>query len=184
LYFDTPEFDLFFRRGSTARAKFRIRRYNGGPVVFLERKMRTAGRVIKRRSEIMEEDLPRLAGAGGDWPGQWFARRLRLRCLQPVCQISYKRIARLRDLPSGRLRLTLDRALCAAPANSIAFSDGSGIHVLPGQAVLELKFPSATPSLFTGLIERFGLEPRSMSKYRMAIRAVGLAHDSVKSSSQ
>src|SRR5262245_48637947 len=100
LYFDTPSFDLFFRRGSTARAKFRIRRYNGGPVVFLERKMRTAGRVIKRRSEIIEADLARLAESAGPWSGRWFERRLRLRCLQPACQISYKRIARLRDLPS------------------------------------------------------------------------------------
>jgi SPX domain protein involved in polyphosphate accumulation len=40
LYFDTNEFDLFFRRGSQARAKFRIRTYNDGPAVFLERKLK------------------------------------------------------------------------------------------------------------------------------------------------
>ncbi|HEX4999849.1 MAG TPA: polyphosphate polymerase domain-containing protein [Terriglobia bacterium] len=175
LYFDTPQFDLFHRRGSTGRAKFRIRRYNGGPVVFLERKMRTGGRVTKRRSEILEPDLRLLLNDGEKWAGRWFARRLTNRGLQPVCQISYNRMARVGGSPARRLRLTLDGSLAAAPIRSIAFLDSPGIQILPGEAILELKFPVDTPALFEDLIARFDLRVRSMSKYRLAIRALGLA---------
>src|SRR5918995_3557948 len=40
IYFDTPEHDVFQRRGSFGRAKYRVRRYNESTVVFLERKLR------------------------------------------------------------------------------------------------------------------------------------------------
>ena len=36
LYFDTDEFDTYFGRRSYARAKYRIRRYNSSPFVFLK----------------------------------------------------------------------------------------------------------------------------------------------------
>ena len=52
LYCDTPEFDVFQRRGSYGRSKYRIRRYGRSDVVFLERKMRTQGKLTKRRSII------------------------------------------------------------------------------------------------------------------------------------
>jgi hypothetical protein len=185
LYFDTPTFDLFFRRGSTGRAKFRIRRYNGGPVVFLERKMRTAGRVTKRRSEIVEAELARLTKEDDKkWVGRWFARRVRNRGLGPVCQISYNRMARVGAASTGGLRLTLDRSLSAIAINTIAFTASPGVQILPGQAILELKFPADAPSRVAGIIERFGLEPRSMSKYRLAIRTLGLANDGVMTASQ
>src|SRR5882672_10911494 len=41
LYFDTKGFDIFHRRGSLGRGKYRIRRYGQGESVFLERKIRT-----------------------------------------------------------------------------------------------------------------------------------------------
>src|SRR5438445_12734273 len=77
LYFDTQEFDLYFRRGSNGRAKFRIRRYNGAPDVFLERKMKVdRNRLYKRRSKANAADLLHLAEPDRAWPGTWFARRL------------------------------------------------------------------------------------------------------------
>src|SRR5437773_8291043 len=88
IYFDTDEFDLSFRRGSYARAKYRIRRYDNG-AVFLERKMKARGIVSKRRSDVTVEELARLGDAGIEWPGRWFARRLQRRQLKPVCQIAY-----------------------------------------------------------------------------------------------
>ena len=41
LYFDTAARDVFHRRGSYGRSKYRIRRYHDEPSVFLERKLRT-----------------------------------------------------------------------------------------------------------------------------------------------
>src|SRR5438477_6287486 len=60
LYFDTPDLDLFYRRGSYGRAKFRVRSYNNGAAVFFERKMKADGRVFKRRSDATGEDVARL----------------------------------------------------------------------------------------------------------------------------
>ena len=40
LYFDSPPFDVFHRRGSYGRAKYRIRRYGASETVFLELKFR------------------------------------------------------------------------------------------------------------------------------------------------
>ena len=51
LYLDTPAHDVFFRRGSNGRAKYRIRRYGHGETIFLERKLRTSRALIKRRSQ-------------------------------------------------------------------------------------------------------------------------------------
>jgi hypothetical protein len=41
LYFETPKFDVFHRRGSYGRSKYRIRRYGLADSMFLERKFRT-----------------------------------------------------------------------------------------------------------------------------------------------
>src|SRR5687767_5763312 len=50
LYFDTPDKDVFNRRRSFARAKYRVRRYGSSDVVFLERKLRRPGLLVKRRT--------------------------------------------------------------------------------------------------------------------------------------
>ena len=49
LYFDTAQFDVFHRRGSFGRSKYRIRRYGECQVVFLERKLKTRGLLTKPR---------------------------------------------------------------------------------------------------------------------------------------
>ena len=50
LYFDTERLDVFHRRRSHGRAKYRIRRYGDSNVVFLERKLRKPRILIKRRT--------------------------------------------------------------------------------------------------------------------------------------
>ena len=50
LYFDTAEHDVFHRRGSFGRAKYRVRRYSEHDFVFLERKLRKPGFLFKRRT--------------------------------------------------------------------------------------------------------------------------------------
>ena len=176
LYFDTPGFDLFFRRRSYARAKFRIRRYNDGPMVFLERKLRIGDHLSKRRSEAAAGDLALLAGRN-DWSGAWFARRLERRNLHPVCQVAYHRAAYVGMSTSGPLRLTIDRRLTAAPIHVAAFTNTAGAAILPGRIILELKYGAHMPALFERLIEEFRLSPLPISKYRVAVRALGLAAD-------
>ena len=178
LYFDTEDLDVFYRRKSNGRAKFRIRRYNNASVLFVERKLKRAGLVAKRRTEVSLDEIPRVLDADADWPGRWFARRLSHRQLRPVCQIEYRRTARLGMSSNGPLRLTIDRDIVATPISSVAFTSQSGIEVLSGREVLELKYRVHVPSLFKRLIAEFNLEPRAISKYRMGVAALGLVGDS------
>jgi hypothetical protein len=180
LYFDTVDLDVFFRRASNGRAKFRIRRYNNGPVLFVERKLKRVGRVTKRRTEIPLDEVSRVLDGDTEWPGRWFARRLSHRQLKPICQIEYRRTARLGMSSTGPLRLTIDRQIIATSINSVAFTSYPGVEVLPGQEVLELKYRVHVPPLFKRLIERFKLDPRAISKYRMGVEALGLVGDSDK----
>jgi hypothetical protein len=172
LYFDTLDLDLYFRRGSQARAKYRVRSYNGGEAVFLERKMKAGGRVFKRRTQIAREDLPRLGNPAAEWAGRWFARRLELRGMRPICQITYNRTARV---GGAGVRLTIDEHLSAVEMRAIAFSRKRGVEVMPQQAILELKYREERPELFKRFIREFHLKPHAMSKYRIAVGGLGLA---------
>jgi hypothetical protein len=176
LYFDTNEFDTFFGRAPYARAKYRIRRYNDSPVVFLERKFKKAGRVIKRRSEFALRDLPPTY-TNEMSEGRWFWRRLERRRLRPVCQITYKRQARVGTHSAGPLRLTIDEEIHAI-ADAVRFTDHSCVELLRGLAILELKYHENVPPVFAQLIENFHLQPQTISKYRIAVKALGLVdHD-------
>ncbi len=178
LYFDTPDLDVFVRNGSYGRAKYRVRRYADGRVVFLERKLRTKRLLAKRRTVVPLEDLAWLeaeARPGENWPGLWMARRLAARSLAPVCQVSYARMARMADTPSGPARLTLDDGIRATSVDGLGFSDAAGTPVLPDVQILELKFRTHLPGIFKQLVEEFRLEPQTASKYRLAMGSLGAA---------
>ncbi len=177
LYFDTAEFDVFHRRGSYGRSKFRIRRYGRGEVIFLERKLRTRGLLTKRRSTVKLDELERLSEpeAVRDWAGYWFHRRLLARGLNPVCQISYRRTARVAMTAYGPIRLTLDDNLCALPLAGMRFSNETGAPLMNDQIILELKFRYGMPAMFKYLVEEFALVPVAFSKYRFAATALRLA---------
>jgi hypothetical protein len=172
LYFDTSDFAVFQRRGWLRHSKFRIRRYNGA-VVFFERKLKVGGQVSKRRSAI---SLPQFAQVH-ELPAEaaWFRRRTDGRQLRAVCQIDYQRTARVLLTPSGPIRLTLDEGICAARLADVGFHDRIGGAPLTDRVVLELKFRRDLPLMFRELVARFGLNPQPFSKYRTAIRALGLA---------
>ena len=104
VYFDTAGYDVFYRRGSFGRVKYRARQYGCGGAAFLERKLTRPGLVAKRRTLVPRETLGRLLYAEGDaqWPGDWFRRRLQARRLHPVCQLSYLRTARVATTDRGR----------------------------------------------------------------------------------
>jgi VTC domain len=177
LYFDNDALDVFNRRGSNGRAKYRIRRYSGADYAFIERKMRRPQLLVKRRTQVgldvisaIERDAVKEGSAG--W---WFYERIRVRRLEPSCLLSYQRTARGTPTPSGLARLTLDDQLRVAPAAGFALHDlgTSGTPVLQGQIVLELKYRGALPDIFVSLVHTFGLVRQTASKYRLGMTALG-----------
>jgi hypothetical protein len=178
LYFDTPEFAVFHRSGSHGRAKYRIRRYDASPTVFLERKLRARGVVTKRRSVVPIEDLARLSEFDDGCRGHWFRRRVEARGMSPSCQISYERTALVGQSDSCLIRVTLDEGLCAAPVSDVAFRPlPDCTPVLDGHSVLEMKFRMAMPAAFKEIVQQFELTARPVSKYRLAIPVLALAQD-------
>lgn len=176
LYFDTEAFDVFQRRGSFGRSKYRIRRYGESEVAFLERKLKTRGQLSKRRSTISLGTLERLNAEVPErgWAGHWFHRRLSARRLGAICQISYWRTARVALTNYGPMRLTLDYDLRAQPAAGLWFSEAEGRLILPDHVILELKFRAEMPLCFKQLVERFALNSQPISKYRRAVASLGL----------
>jgi len=177
LYFDTERFDVFHRKGSFGRSKYRVRRYGASDVVFFERKMRTSELLVKRRTAALLHDLSRLTLIGSDdtWPPNWFHQRLQVRNLSPICRITYHRMARVSVGPYGPCRLTIDDGLMATATGDLSFGGGTEVPVASGQAILELKYRVQMPAVFKELAETFALEPQRISKYRLAVAALGLA---------
>lgn len=175
LYFDTSAGDVFHRRGSFGRSKYRVRRYGAADFVFLERKLRKPGILVKRRTIVALDSIDRLPEplADPDWPGEWFHRRLLLRQIRPVAELSYDRLARFARTAEGPARLTLDDDLRAVPVTAPRFSGVEGQLVVPGQMILELKYRQHPPAIFKRLVEEFALEPQRASKYRLGMASIG-----------
>ncbi len=171
IYFDTPQFDVLRRRGSYGRCKYRVRRYGAATELFLERKMKHHDVVRKWRSMVPAEELHQSASLAGGW----FGRRLSARRLQPVCEISYRRLARIGVSAQGLpIRLTLDDQVRATRAEGLVFSAPGLAGALPRiQAILELKYQREVPAVFAQLIAEFRLVPNPVSKYRSAAVALG-----------
>ncbi|HTL19000.1 MAG TPA: polyphosphate polymerase domain-containing protein [Patescibacteria group bacterium] len=177
LYFDTEAFDVFHRRGSFGRSKYRIRRYGPNRTVFLERKLKTRGMVSKRRAAVQIEELARLQESEPDpgWPGFWYHQRLEARQLRPICQITYQRTARVAMTENGPIRLTVDRCIRAVPLQKIAFDETApGTQLSPEDVIVEAKFRVGMPILFKELVEGFALSAKRLSKYRLAAATLGL----------
>jgi len=174
LYFDTPNRDVFHRRGSFGRAKYRIRRYGQGAHVFLERKLRKPGLLVKRRTKVSIEDLRRLEDDSvTDWGlGNWFRRRVVGRRLEPVCQLSYHRVARGVMSSTGPARLTVDDGIRVAPIDRVGFVSDPGLPVLEGCMIVEMKFRAHMPVQFEALLEQFQVRPQAASKYRHGMAAM------------
>ncbi|MGC3980253.1 MAG: polyphosphate polymerase domain-containing protein [Steroidobacteraceae bacterium] len=184
IYFDTVNFDVFQRNGSYGRSKYRIRRYNAGDTVFLERKTKTDTQVSKRRTQVHLSELSHLSlPPQATWSGYWFQRRLKVRSLQPVCQISYQRVARLAQAENGPCRLTLDNQLSAQVSNlgGVQFATPPGTALLPPERyILELKYRYSLPVLFRRLLSEFAPLPQRVSKYRLAIDTLALTQPMAK----
>lgn len=172
LYCDTEAMDVFRQSPGYSIRKFRLRRYGKDSRIFLERKTKWGDRVHKRRSSIVDLELPALKenGPASAWPGHWFRRRLQIHRLAPACQIGYERLAYV----APGLRVTLDRKLRCAPARDwvIGLTD-EGLPILVGSVILEFKYAVSLPAVCKSLIQDFNLLPRRVSKYRSGMEAWG-----------
>src|SRR5262245_7414885 len=175
VYFDTAAHDVFHRRGSFGRAKYRIRRYSEHDFVFLERKLRKPGFLFKRRTRTPIGVLHQLeqSEADGPWLGDWFHRRLLARRLRPVCRLSYHRIARGLAINGTTVRLTLDDSVTVAAINAVHFDESPALPIREHQLILDPKFHGPLPSTFKRLIEDLRLTSCRASKYRFGMTALG-----------
>ena len=98
--------------------------------------------LIKRRTTVPVGEFERLDGNKPDplWDGYWFHRRVVARQLRPLVQLSYVRCARTGMSPHGRVRMTIDFDLRVLPLPDRAFLPGTGLPLLPGQNIVELKY--------------------------------------------
>ena len=174
LYFETTDFAVYQRQASYGRSKFRIRRYGLSDIIFLERKFRTERLLAKRRTTVPVTDLERLADAIPDraWPGFWFHRRVLLRKLRPLIQMSYDRVARIGRSSTGPVRMTIDVNLRVLPMPDRAFIPGVGLPIVEDKCIIEVKFRRELPAIFKRFAETFGLEIQKVSKYRLGLTAL------------
>ena len=177
VYFDTPALDVYHRSEGYRRRKYRVRRYGNAATVFLERKARKKQQLRKRRTEIPTSELTTLSGeVPADWAGFWFAAQLAKRGLRSVCRVSYERLALIGTCPEGPIRVTFDRDAFGSATDGIELDpvvDGSAL--LRDEVITEFKFLGAMPTAFKEVVEELRLFPRSVSKYRRCVAAVGLA---------
>ena len=177
VYLDTEAHDVYHRRGSFGRSKYRIRHYENDPAAFLERKLRTRLRLTKRRTRIPLDAVPalRLDDPDPTHPAYWFFRRVMLRRLRPVCVIRYARTARMAETAEGPVRMTLDASVVASPTDLVTLNPGPGRPLVDGLLILEVKYSGVFPRIFKDLVDEFRLTPRPASKYRFAVQTLGLA---------
>ena len=89
-----------------------------------------------------------------------------MRTLEPLCQISYLRMARIGETEHGSCRLTLDSGMRALPTGSPRFVDS--VHAVPlleNRWILELKYRYSLPALFKRLLSE--LAPVSHRVWRI-----------------
>jgi len=173
LYLDSPKFDVFHRMEGFRQQKFRLRRYGREDLVWFEQKRKRKGLVRKKRVAVDEPDISNRLVMPSDpaWDGIWFRDKVDEQQLRPVCQITYRRFARVKPTDDGHMRLTIDDRLTARLADGWQVPKGQleGVGLLDGKRILELKFRGAMPTLFRGLVEQQQLQVTSFSKYRTGV---------------
>ncbi|MFT3906848.1 MAG: polyphosphate polymerase domain-containing protein [Steroidobacteraceae bacterium] len=173
IYLDTRERDVLRRRGSYARSKYRVRRYDDADTVFVERKTKTRQLVNKRRELLPLAALPAAGLLGAADSASWFWRRARVRGLAPVYVVQYQRFACVGTSAYGPLRLTLDSDLLAWPTAALQFAPQPASRALVASLrILELKYRQVLPVEFRSLIAQFALTTRDISKYQLAARVL------------
>ncbi len=198
IYFETLDRDVYRRSLGYSRRKFRIRRYSGGPTIFLERKSKRKGVVSKRRTQMESCELTNLLNqtldinsnalpevgpepqldSKGKTEVAWFSKRIKRLKLRPMLCLNYDRIAFLQMDNLGPIRLTVDRDLGCCTLEQSQFPEKLAYQkILEGKCVIEMKYRESVPTVFREIIEEFKLVSQPVSKFRNAIVVAGLATD-------
>jgi hypothetical protein len=73
--------------------------------------------------------------------------------------------------------MTIDFDLRVLPLPDRAFLPGTGLPLMEGQNVIEVKYCVELPPIFQQLISRFALTTQPVSKYRAGLALLGLSPD-------
>ena len=194
IYFDTGGLEYYHQKvaGIQRRKKVRIRGYNEreeGSPVFLEIKRKNNMAISKNRAWLRHGHLEELFASGnveeyiretdGNPGDREDARRFFYHMyrysLRPVVLIHYEREAFFRKLNSS-VRLTIDKNLRSSPFPALAdlFAEGRTVDSLSGFFILEVKFHQGLPSWLRTILDDFGLERTSVSKYTIGLDEHGI----------
>ena len=182
VYWDTPEFALFWEKieGVKYRRKLRFRRYGDSPEIFVEVKGREDRTLHKRRVRWPLEQV-RAAYGDGEVRVDWnlvrddpvatevalMIERLRL---EPRMAIRYRRRALFGQF-DPELRITFDGRILYHPSDfslDRPFEEGRSV-IDPRVSVLEIKYDHRAPIWLTKAICERGLQMVRMSKYCTAV---------------
>ena len=172
IYCDSPNWDVYYRRGRYRYCKYRIRRYGETDVAHLERKVKKGYQVRKKRCELSLELLPELAQAncGIGVVACKYRSHLKRQAMRPVCLIHYDLTAYFGAVDSMPVRMTFDRSVRGQAWQKWVFeTEGSGDLLLPGFVICEFKFRGSMPSLLRELVHQFSVTPMGISKYRRCV---------------
>lgn len=179
LYLDSPDWSIYrdTRNGAYARFKLRARCYDFRPTsdMFLEVKSRAGESMRKSRGVVSRKDA--MALMWDDVPPtrsnadiEAFRLQMDRRQARPRLWVTYRRHAYVGG-ERGLIRVTFDDEIaCAGPTRDL--SEPPRWHLLPevlGLVVLEVKYSGSYPGWVAELVRRFGLERRSMSKYKQGV---------------
>jgi hypothetical protein len=194
LYFDDAAHTAFHDKidGLHSRAKFRLRTYTvslSDPApVFLEIKGRFNNLVFKHRTpmdtdgldlELGGEGLRREVSARTDGVvHDKFEFDLYRKQILPVALIDYVRRPYLSKF-DPEFRLTVDEEVRATHTHALFPGHGapSPRRIVPGQAIMEVKFRYHMPLWFHRIIQAYQLRRRSISKICEGMQVLELAVD-------
>jgi len=185
LYLDSPDMRLCRETltGVKNRFKLRIRSYTDDPEYprFFEIKRRINRIIMKSRARVMDRDVPVLLRGRSLPPQGYTTDEAALSQFQlyaasihagPMVLVRYLRQAW--ESPSqNRVRVTFDRELCYRitdePSVRLGGSGWQRSDVTISKVILEIKFTGTYPLWLSRLVEDFGLELNSISKFATSI---------------
>ncbi len=186
LYLDSPDLRLCREslEGIKNRFKLRIRCYSDHPdsPCYFEIKRRINQVIVKSRASVPKNAVesllagttrPALADAEEHRSLNQFLYYRRFLNAGPAAYVRYLRQAfetRLNDT----VRVTFDRQLnCKTPVATVPCLNGTGWQRLSEtRVVLEIKFTDRYPTWLSRLVQTFGLERCSMSKYARSVQTL------------
>ncbi len=177
LYFD-DYWNTAYREkmgGYGDRRKYRIRLYNqDDSMIRLECKIKRESYIRKIAAPLSREEVDQILEGRVDFLlkrkeplCQQFYYEYMSRVLRPKVYVDYEREPYV--LPSGDVRITLDRDVRSAPpGGEIDGSDKAFLHVLdPGKLVLEVKFTEFLPRMVSEALPLRAVDYSAVSKFTL-----------------